>query len=438
MTKLFGTDGVRGKAGEFPMVPDFAMKLAQAAGIGISRVAIGRDTRISGQMLESAMVAGFASVGVDVVLLGVLPTPAMTSILASLNVDLGVMITASHNPYYDNGIKLMNGVGDKLSQVETSRLEDLLGDCRASARNDVFGGVVCNNKVVNQYLEKVSKIVPSLKGLRVVLDCANGAFSEILPAVFKDLGAGVIVLNNQPDGYNINKDCGSMHPEIMCKTVVESKAHLGIAVDGDGDRIIICDEKGSILDGDQIIAFLAKNFKESGKLKANAVVATIVSNFGLEKFCRSLGIDYYQTAVGEMHVIDKLKELGANVGGEESGHMVVTDYSKSGDGLVVGLIVASGLLQSGKKMSELFPVFEAVYKKRMDVKFAVKENMAKAIEKTQNVIEECAVALGNKGKILVRASGTEPKIQVWIWGEDKNLVDELNAKIASEIEKFIN
>ena len=436
MVKLFGTDGVRGKAGEYPMVPEFALKFARVAGAELAkkhkRVAIGRDTRISGNMLESALVSGFNAVGVDVVLLGVLPTPVMTSSVSGLNVDLGVMITASHNPYYDNGLKLITGDGGRFSSEVTNRMESLILD--ENYGTPTFDGAKNeeNKEVIGKYIQGVMKIVPSLKGLRVVLDCANGAFYNILSEVFKDLGAGVIVLSDKPDGYNINKDCGSMHPETMCETVVNSNAHLGIAVDGDGDRIVVCDEKGKRVDSDQVVAFLAKS------LGVSDAVATIVSNLGLKLFCESAGIKYYETPVGEAYVIEKMKEIGAKVGGEESGHMVLLEHSKTGDALVVALVIASKLLESGKKMSEIFPLFQPYPKRREDVVFSKKENMSVAVksEEVQNVIEECRKIMGDKGKVLVRPSGTEPKVQVWVWGENQEQVVEMNQKIAAEVKRF--
>ncbi len=438
--KLFGTDGVRGRANVFPIVPDFALKLAQAIStlaVKHKKVAIAKDTRISGDMLEAAMISGFCSMGVDVELLGVIPTPALTFLTPDLKVDFAVMISASHNPYYDNGIKLINGNGDKLSDEQTSLLENLILKNEFVLSAEKLGKPQLNNKVIEKYLKVAKEVLPqnALKGLRVVLDCANGVFYEILPEIFKQFGAGVIVIGNQPDGYNINKECGSTDTKLLSQVVSETKAQLGVAVDGDGDRIIICDENGKKLDGDQIIAFLAKYFKEHKKLKGNAVVATILSNVGLESFVKSLGLNYHRTAVGERYVVQKMKELKANVGGEESGHMVLSDFSKSGDGMMAALIVAHGLLESGRKMSEIFPVFKPVPRLRVDVKFEKKEDIAKAMEnaKVKKIIETSEQEIGNKGRILVRKSGTEPKVQVWVWCENKNLQRTLSQTIVEAL-----
>ena len=437
MAKLFGTDGVRGKVGEWPIVPEFALKLGQAVGTYLAaenrKVAICKDTRISGDMLEATIVAGLNSVGVDVLLLGVLPTPAMVSLTESLGVDAAIIITASHNPYTDNGIKLLNAKGTRLSHAETDEIERLIEKDDFIFDSNRMGKVVHDNTAISKYVAKAKSVIQGdLKGLRVVLDCANGVLSNIMPEIYKDLGAGVIVIGDNPDGYNINKDCGSTHTELLSETVVKSNAQLGISVDGDGDRIIICDEKGHNLDGDQIIAYLAEVFK------VKKVVSTVLSNFGLEKHFVEKGVSYSQSAVGELYVIDEMRKVGAVVGGEESGHMVLLDYAKSGDSLIVGLVIAQAVLKSGKKMSEIFPVFQPVAKKRIDVKFASLEMMDKAVAdpKVLEVIKACEAALAGSGRVLVRKSGTEPKVQIWVWGEDQAIVEKLNAKIVAEVEKF--
>ena len=362
--KLFGTDGVRGVANVYPMTAEFAVKLGMACGQEICRnkrrAAIGRDTRISGEMLEAGLTAGLTAAGIDVVKLGVLPTPAVTSVTPELGVDMSFMITASHNPYQDNGIKLITAEGDKFSDEVTSRLEELIAADRFELDGCRLGTVSENKEAVVLYLEKSKSFIESdrpLKGLRVVLDCANGVFADIMPQVFKDLGAGVITLGNRPDGCNINKDCGSQHPEKMFETVRDAHAHLGIAVDGDGDRIIVCNEKGEKVASEQLIAFLAETLKEEGKYNGNAVVSTVLSNTALERYIRSLGMEYYSTKVGERAVIAKMREVGCSIGGEESGHVVVADYGKTGDGMVAGLLLSLGLLKSGRKMSEIFPRF---------------------------------------------------------------------------------
>lgn len=443
--KLFGTDGVRGVANVYPMTADFAMKLAMAAGQTIcstfQKVAIAKDTRISGDMLESAMIAGFTALGVDVIRLGVIPTPAVTLLTPELRVDMAVMITASHNPYHDNGIKLISASGDKFSDEVTTMLEALVTKGEFSYNPEKLGKVSEDKEAAQRYQQKaleISEKAKPLQGLKVVLDCANGCFAKIMPEVFRQLGAEVIALSCAPNGLNINKECGSQHIAAMQAKVLETGAMLGIAADGDGDRIIICDEKGQRLDGDQIIAFLGKCFKENGRLRGDTVVATIVSNPGLERFLKTIGVKCLFSAVGERYVIEEMKKCGSNIGGEESGHMVVADYAKTGDTMMAALVVAMGLLQSGKKMSEIFPLFTPMLKRRIDSRFTSKEAMAEAYEQPRF---KAAVAAGEaeiagKGRVLVRKSGTEPKIQVWVWGDDKALVEQVNHKIAGVLTEF--
>lgn len=442
--KLFGTDGIRGVANVYPMTAEFALKLGLTAGELICtnrrRVAIGRDTRASGEMLETALCAGFISQGVDVVKMGILPTPALTTLTPELGVDMAVMITASHNPAKDNGIKLIAADGDKFSDDVTAKLEAVIFQDEFNLTAEKFGKVSEDVDSITHYISKALSVANGetpLKGLRVVIDCANGVFSEIMPKVFVKLGAGVIAIGNHPDGYNINKDCGSQHVENMVETVKNSKAHLGIAVDGDGDRILICDENGERLDGDQIIAFFGKYFKENNKLKGNAVAATIVSNPALDRYLESLGIHCVRSAVGERYVIEEMRKVGSNVGGEQSGHMVLSDYARTGDSLIAGLVISLGLLQSGKKMSEIFPLFTPMLKVRVDSKFESKDCMISAFEKSdfQNAIKEGEKMVEGKGRVLVRKSGTEPKIQVWVWADDEKLAKEANYLISSVLEK---
>ena len=444
--KLFGTDGVRGVANVFPMTAEFAFRLALSLSSLVAtktkRIAIGKDTRISGDMLESALVAGFTSMGVDVIKMGVVPTPLLTAQVHNLDVDMAVMITASHNPYYDNGIKLVDGQGNKFSDTQTAELEKLLtSDVTFEHSKEAIGRVFVDDKSIPEYMDNARKIAPNfnaLKGLRVVLDCANGAFSKIMPQIFKDLGAGVITLFDTPDGYNINKDCGSQHTEKMQEVVKNTTAQLGIAVDGDGDRIIICDENGNRIDGDQIIAFLATYLKEENLLKGNAVVATVWSNLGLEKYLHTLGIDYFRSAVGERYVIEKMQEVGSNLGGEESGHMVLSDYAKTGDALLTALIISLGLIKSSKKMSEIFPLFEKCPCIISNLKFKSPEEVDIAFNSpiVNQSIEEAKAQIENQGSVIVRKSGTEPMIKVRVEGEDNELVTQISNKIVTEIEKY--
>ena len=444
MAKLFGTDGVRGVANQYPMTADFALALGKACGQLIckdkKKVAIARDTRISGDMLENALTAGFTSQGIDVLKLGIIPTPALTSLTAGLNVDMAVMITASHNPYTDNGIKLLNGQGDRFGDDVINALEQSVEKDDFAYSQEAIGKVEYYENPALDYMEQAVKVLngEKLTGLRVVLDCANGAFSEILPEVFKKVGAGVIVIGNQPDGRNINKECGSQHTEKLSQMVVDTHAQMGIAVDGDGDRIIIVDENGKRLDGDQIIAFLGKTLNENGLLKNNSAVATIFSNLGLDKYLKSLGITIYRSAVGEKNVILKMREIGANLGGEESGHMVLSDYSRTGDGMVTALTVAKGYLQSGKKMSEIFPVFEPYPCSEIDTYFADKGELLQAAQDEQVLAEAEKVRqeLGAEGCVNVRKSGTEPLIKVKIMGLNYQQITALNERIRKGFGKY--
>jgi len=441
--KLFGTDGVRGVANVYPMTAEFALKLGMAAGRLICRnkrrAAIARDTRISGEMLEAALSAGFNAAGVDVLRLGILPTPAATMLTPSLDVDMTVMITASHNPYQDNGLKLINAEGDKFSDDATAQIEAAIAAGEFELNPDKIGVSEIIPDASVGYVDKVLNAAEGnapLKGLRVVLDCANGAFSKIMPEIFKNLGAGIIVIGNEPNGKNINLDCGSQHTDKMIETVKNAHAQLGIAVDGDGDRIIVCDELGNRLDGDQIIAFMGKCLKEQGRLKGNAVVATIVSNPGLDRFLKSCGIDCIRSAVGERYVIEEMRRVGCNAGGEESGHIVLSDFGKTGDALAAALVLAQGFLKSGKKMSELFPLFVPMFRLRADSKFATKDAMQAAFELSafQAAVKQAESAIIGKGKVLVRKSGTEPKIQVWVWSDDVALAEKLSADMTGILE----
>ena len=443
--KLFGTDGVRGVANVYPMTVDFAMKLAMAAGElvcnGKKKAAIGRDTRVSGEMLEAALAAGFTAAGVDVVRLGVLPTPAVTTLTPDLGVDMAVMITASHNPYYDNGIKLVAADGNKFSDEMTAALEEKISRGDFALSPEKIGRISEDVSAVEKYIEVAKSTAPSgqpLSGLKVVLDCANGVFSAIMPEVYLELGAEVISMSCEPDGTNINKDCGSMHPQKMMAKVVESGADLGIAVDGDGDRIIVCDEKGQKVNSEQVIGFLAEYLEQKGELKGRAVVSTVLSNTALERFVRSKGLPYYSTPVGERHVVAKMKEVNGAVGGEESGHVVAMDYCKSGDALVVSLILSQGVLQSGRKMSEIFPLFAFDPFEFVNPRFESREQVKELVknEAFVQLVEECKKEIGDEGRVVIHPSGTEPLIRVWVSGKDAALVKKLSAKLVAKLEEL--
>ncbi len=442
--KLFGTDGVRGIAGQYPLTADFCLKLATVLAQKIctskKQVAIARDTRISGIMLQNALSAGFTAQGIDVLDLGIIPTPLCTTLTPRLNVDMSIMITASHNPYRDNGLKLITSSGDKFSDSQTNELEALLQtpDFSWNYSDSKIGTVKTVNAGLENYLQTVKNIAPAnaLSGLKIVLDSANGAFSAILAPVFKYLGAEIISLSDQPDGYNINENCGSQHTENLSKTVVEKHYDLGIAVDGDGDRIIICDENGKRMDGDQIIAYLATYMQKHKILKGNAAVATIYSNLGLGKYIRSLGLNFYATPVGERHVIAQMQKSSCNLGGEESGHMVLSDYSLTGDALIAAVIVCLGIKEDSKPLSHIFPVFKPFPSFSNNLRFNEKSIIEKIMTDNDvlNVIEKVRQTLADHGTVLVRKSGTEPVIRLKVEDEDATLAE----KCANEIITTIN
>lgn len=443
--KYFGTDGVRGVANVFPMTADFAMKLAMACAETVCtnkrKVAIGKDTRLSGDMLEAALTAGFTAKGVDVVRLGVLPTPAVTTVTPKLGVDMAVMITASHNPYKDNGIKLVAADGEKFSDEVTAELEAKVIAGEFNFDEDKIGAVSDNHQAVDEYIKiakSTAKGSQPLKGLKVVLDCANGVFSKIMPQVYKDFGAEVIAMACEPDGLNINRDCGSMHPQKMMERVKAEQADLGIAVDGDGDRIIVCNEKGEKINSEQIIGFLADYLDSIGALKGRAVVSTVLSNTALERFIKDKKLPYYSTPVGERHVVAKMKEVGGAVGGEESGHVVVMDYCKSGDALIVSLILSEGLLKSGRKMSEIFPVFAMDSFEFVSPRFASREQV-KELVKHPDILklkQELDAEMGDEGRIVIHPSGTEPLIRLWVSGKEPAKVKKIHTTLVEAFEKL--
>ncbi len=443
--KLFGTDGIRGVANTYPLTIDFCSRLAialsQTICTGNKRVAIARDTRISGDMLFSALSSGFTSQGIDVIDLGIIPTPLCTTLTPTLNVDMSIMITASHNPYQDNGLKLITASGDKFSDEQSRQVEELLAKDSAPAYSaDKIGKIIKHSAGLENYLHTISQMTQqnALKGMKIVIDSANGAFSNIMPQIYRHLGADIISLADSPNGCNINQDCGSQHTEKLCQTVVESHSQLGIAVDGDGDRIIVCDEKGTRLNGDQIIAYLATYFKQHNLLKGNTAVATIYSNLGLGKYLKSIGVDYQTSAVGERYVIEKMRETGSNIGGEESGHMVLADYSLTGDALLASIVICLGVKESGKKMSEIFPVFVPYPTAAHNLRFNSKDEVSALLEKAdfQQCLAKAKEALENHGSIIVRKSGTEPVLRLKIEDENQELVTEISEKILACIKKL--
>jgi len=442
--KLFGTDGIRGRSNTEPMTAVTALTAAVATGRYFTStderrhlVVIGKDTRLSGYMIEPALVAGFTSVGMDVVTVGPLPTPAIAMLTRSLRADLGVMISASHNPFDDNGIKLFGPDGFKLSDEVEGRIEEMIeeGPNMGLAEPERMGRVQRLEDARGRYIEFVKASFPRgqrLDGLKVAIDCANGAAYKVAPTVLWELGATVISVGVNPDGYNINRDCGAVHPGHLQSQVVTHRADIGLALDGDADRLIVVDEKGDLIDGDQILALIAGSWAKEGKLKGSGVVATLMSNFGLERHLKRIGLDLVRTKVGDRYVVEHMRSNGHNLGGEQSGHVVMTDYATTGDGLVAALQVLACLKQTNRKASEILRVFEPAPQMLKNVRFAgqVKPLDTDAVKQTISTVEE---RLGSRGRLVVRKSGTEPLIRVMAQGEDagevKAAVDEVVAAV---------
>ena len=444
--KLFGTDGIRGIANRYPLTVDFCLNLAIVLSdtfcCNHKKIAIARDSRLSGDMLFCALSAGFTAKGITVLDLGTIPTPLCTTLTPTLDVDMSIMITASHNPYDDNGLKLITSDGDKFSDSQTALLEEKMSsnNYSRSYNENQIGKIIPIDVGLKNYLQTVRKLADAdaFSGMNIVIDSANGAMSSILPEVFKFLGANVISLSASPNGYNINNNCGSQHTENMCKTVTENHCDLGIAVDGDGDRIIICDEKGNRLDGDQIIAYLALYFKRHNLLKGNTVVTTISSNLGLGKYIRSLDINYLTSAVGERYVIEEMRRTNSNLGGEESGHMVLSDYSCTGDALITAVVICLSIKESGKKVSEIFPIFTPFPSKSENLRFADKNIINRILDEDEvrNCINDIKQQLDGHGTVLVRKSGTEPVIRIKIEDENDILAQKCIDKLLSCIKNY--
>ena len=430
--RYFGTDGIRGRANKFPMTAEIAMKVGMAAGLSFQRgshrhrVVVGKDTRLSGYMIENALVAGLCAAGMDVFLLGPIPTPAVAMLVRSLRADIGVMISASHNPYHDNGIKLFGPDSYKLSDEIEQNIEAMLDqDVTAMlADSDGLGRAKRVDGVHDRYIEFAKRTLPrsmSLSGLRIVVDCANGAAYKVAPAVLWELGAEVIPINVEPNGFNINQECGSTHPAGLQKKIHEVRADIGIALDGDADRVVIVDENGTIVDGDQIMGLIAQSWQQNGRLAGGGVVATVMSNLGLERFLAGLKLELHRTKVGDRYVVEHMRAHGLNIGGEQSGHIVLSDFSTTGDGLVAALQVLACIKRSNKPMSELSRTFEPVPQLLKNVRFAGGQPLEDAPVKA--AIEEGRNRLGKTGRLVIRPSGTEPLIRVMAEGDDPQLVE---------------
>jgi len=442
--KFFGTDGIRGLANTHPMTPEIAMKVGMAAGRIFTRgqhrnrVVIGKDTRLSGYMVESALVAGFTSVGMDVFQFGPLPTPAVAMLTRSLRADLGVMISASHNHYTDNGIKLFGPDGNKLSDAREQQIEALMmnGLERGLAPSSKIGRAKRVDDALARYIELVKGTFPRnqrLDGLRVVVDCANGAAYKVAPAVLWELGADIVTIGVEPDGSNINLDCGSTAPEAMCAKVREVRADFGLSLDGDADRVVLADERGGFIDGDQVLALIAKSWSSNETLKGGGVVGTVMSNAGLERFLTKLNLKLARASVGDRYVIEEMKKGGYNVGGEQSGHIVLNDFCTTGDGLIAALQVLAAIAREGKPASQVCHLFEPLPQILHNVRFRKGAPLEDAAVKKR--IEDCRARLNGAGRILVRKSGTEPVIRIMAEGDDEKLVQSVVGEIAAAIEE---
>jgi len=441
---LFGTDGVRGKANEEPITANTALALAMAAGAQFrdperhGLVVIGKDTRLSGYMLEPAMTSGFISVGMDVVLLGPLPTPAVGMLTRSMRADLGVMISASHNPYEDNGIKFFGPDGYKLTDEQELAIERAMASTaelrvggkglgRARRLNDAYG----------RYLEFIKSSFPralQLDGLKIVVDCAHGAAYKVAPTVLFELGAEVVTIGVSPNGININQGCGATDTAELQKRVVEEEADLGIALDGDADRVILVDEKGRRIDGDQVMALIGTYWHRAERLRGPGVVATLMSNLGLERYLETLGVALLRTPVGDRYVVERMREEGCNLGGEQSGHLIFSDYSTTGDGMIAALQVLAVLVGSGRLASEVLDVFEPLPQLLRNVRFGPGTQPLE-MPVVEAAIRDARAALGPSGRLLIRKSGTEPLVRVMGEGEDPDLVQRVVEELAGVIEE---
>jgi phosphoglucosamine mutase len=441
--QFFGTDGIRGRTNQGAMTAAMAMKVGQAAGARFlrgthrHRVVIGKDTRLSGYMLENAMVAGFTSVGMDVVLLGPMPTPAVALLTRELRADVGVMISASHNPYEDNGIKLFGPDGFKLSDEDELAIEAMLvGEDLALAASPEIGRARRVEDARGRYIHAVKASLPStvrLDGLKIAVDCANGAAYQVAPSAFWELGAEIVAVGVTPNGKNINERCGSTHVDLLQETVVSSGADIGIALDGDADRLIVVDEKGQTVDGDQIMALIGSQLAARGELRGGGVVATVMSNLGLERYLSGQGLSLERTAVGDRHVLERMRSGGFNVGGEQSGHMILLDHATTGDGTVAALQVLSALVQSGKRASELLHLFDPVPQLLRNVRFGGGKPLEAASVKA--AIADAEASLDGRGRLVIRPSGTEPVIRVMAEGDDAGEVEAAVASICHAVEK---
>ena len=431
--KFFGTDGIRGLANR-AITPELALKVGQAAGLAFQRgehrhrVVIGKDTRLSGYMIETALVAGFTSVGMDVLLFGPLPTPAVAMLSRSMRADLGVMISASHNPFDDNGIKLFGPDGFKLTDEVEHEIETLMQSdvSKRLAKSADIGRATRIDGVQDRYIEFAKRTLPrnmSLEGLRIVIDCANGAAYKVAPKTLWELGADVVSIGVEPDGMNINRDCGSTAPQACIQKVREVRADIGIALDGDGDRVVIIDENGHVIDGDQLLAVIAESWSEDGRLVGDGVVATVMSNLGLERYLADIGIKLVRASVGDRYVIDQMRANGFNLGGEPSGHIILSDHTTTGDGLVTALQLLAVVKKLNQPVSKVCHRFDPLPQIMKNVRYKSGKPLENA--KVKSAIQSGEKKLNGQGRLVIRPSGTEPVIRVMAEGDDKTLVEKV-------------
>lgn len=442
--KYFGTDGVRGKANSGAMTADMVLKIGMAAGnlyrrgSHRHRVVIGKDTRLSGYMIEQALTAGLLAAGMDVFLLGPVPTPAVAMLTRSMRADLGVMISASHNPYFDNGIKIFGPDGYKLSDEQELQIERMVERPEAMplANSDEIGRATRIEDAGARYIEFAKRTYPrdsNLDGLRIVIDTAHGASYKTAPTALWELGAEIIRIGDAPNGFNINEKCGSTAPQVMCEKVRETRADIGIALDGDADRVMISDEQGQVIDGDQLMALVTKSLHERGQLQGGGLVATVMSNLGLERFLSAQGLSLARTKVGDRYVVEHMRAHGFNVGGEQSGHIILSDFSTTGDGLLAALQVLAEVKRAGKPVSEVCKMFEPVPQVLKNVKFKSGKPLDDA--QVKSAIAEATSRLGNTGRLVIRPSGTEPLIRVMAEGDDARLVNAVVDELCGIISK---
>ncbi|HEX8639984.1 MAG TPA: phosphoglucosamine mutase [Allosphingosinicella sp.] len=438
--KFFGTDGIRGRTNKMPMTAEMALRIGQAAGAHFlrgehrHRVVIGKDTRLSGYMMETALIAGFTSVGMDVVMVGPVPTPAVALLTHSMRADLGVMISASHNKFVDNGIKLFGPDGYKLSDEDEAAIEARLEKEPKLVASEAIGRSRKIEDARGRYIHAAKLTFPpnlTLSGLKIVIDCAHGAAYQVAPSALWELGAEVTAIGVTPNGLNINEECGSTDTALLRRTVVETGADIGLALDGDADRLIVVDEQGEEVDGDQLMALIASSWQRRGTLRGDGIVATVMSNLGLERFLEGQGLALHRTQVGDRYVLEAMRSRGFNVGGEQSGHIILTDYATTGDGLVAALQVLACLVESGRRASEVLNLFEPLPQLLKSVRFEGGAPLRQ--HSVKSAIAEGEARLAGSGRLVIRKSGTEPVIRVMAEGEDEGLVNEVVDSICAAV-----